>query len=496
MAIASDENTESGQSIWRGSYLPMTLANLAVIALVAFSGLAIVAALSSIAEDLGQLGLLPWVITGYLASGAVALIFAGPVIDAVGVRRTFRVTGLWLLVSTAAAAASPTMSVLIVARVIQGFGGGLVFAVAFTAIGVGYPHELRPRAFTAQSVVFGVGALGGPAIAGAILVIGGWRMIFLAELPLITLALAVGWSALPTTRERPERIQIDWIGAGLLTVLIACSLVAVAQIGVRLWLVAGALLITGLLVAIYWVHSGRVESPVVARDHLTRFPLAWVHLTSGLVMFVGLGLENYIPLYVQTARDRSVEFAAFSLMFLSAGWTVGSLIYSRVLDKWPESDVILLGCALFIPSIGLAGATIALTWSLPLLFCALALIGLSIGLVTTPGFTLLHANSELSEMGRVTAVHQLVRQLAITYGVALSSAILFFVVDYQVGDVEALREVIAGDEIALGREATDAIRDGMAWAHLLIGSLSVVCMLAGLSLVRRTRALAAANSLS
>ena len=223
--------------------------------MVAFGGLAVVAALSSIAEDLGQVGILPWVITGYLAAAAIAVIFAGPVIDAIGVRRTFRVSGIWFLVSTAAAAAAPSMTLLAIARVVQGFGGGLVFAVAFAAIGLGYPPELRPRAFAAQSVVFGLGAFGGPALAGVLLALGDWRIVFIGQLPLAALALASGWTTLPTTGERPARIRTDWRGAGLLTLLVVCSLVAVAQIGVRWWAVAAALAGTALLAAIYWEHS-------------------------------------------------------------------------------------------------------------------------------------------------------------------------------------------------------------------------------------------------
>jgi len=71
----------------------MTIANLMVVALVGFGGLALIAAISSIAEDLGHVSLLPWVFTGYFATSALAVVVAGPIIDAIGVRRTFRVTG-------------------------------------------------------------------------------------------------------------------------------------------------------------------------------------------------------------------------------------------------------------------------------------------------------------------------------------------------------------------------------------------------------------------
>ena len=478
--------------IWSARYLPITIANLTVVGIVAFDALAVVAALSSIAEDLGRPGLLPWVITSFLATSAVAVIVAGPVIDAIGVRRTFRFTGAWFLVASLAAAAAPSMELLVLARALQGVGGGLVFAVALAAIGLAYPHELRPRAFTANGIVWGIMGFGGPAFAGLLLAFGGWRLIFIVQLPISALALALGWSTLPSTRDRPARIRTDWLGVAILASLTGCSLVAVAQIGVRWWAVAVAAAVTGLLAVTYWIHSGRAAEPVLARQHLTRYPLRSVHLTSGLVLVIGFAVDSYVPLYVQTTRGQPVEYAAFALVFLTAGWTVGSIIYSRLLHRWREADVILLGCVLILPSVATAGVAIAVTWPLAVVFGAFAFVGMSIGFVSTAGFTLLQGGSDESEMGRVNAAHQFIRTLCITYGVALGGAILLLVVDVRVGDVDAVREVIAGDEIALGSETEDAIGEGVAWIHALTVVLCVGCLLAGLAVARKARSLAPA----
>jgi MFS family permease len=106
MSGISDGSPVNGRSsgIWSRGYLPITVANLTVVATVGFGGLALVAGLSTIAEDLGNVRLLPWVFTGYYAASAIAVVVAGPVIDAVGVRRTFRLTGIWLFATTAAIA--------------------------------------------------------------------------------------------------------------------------------------------------------------------------------------------------------------------------------------------------------------------------------------------------------------------------------------------------------------------------------------------------------
>jgi MFS family permease len=151
-----DEESTAGDGIWRGRFLAVTVANLTVVALAAFDGLAIVAALPSITEDLGDVSLVPWVITSFLATSAIAGVVAGPIIDAIGVRRTFRATGLWFFLTSLAVAVAPDMRVLVVARALQGVGGGLVISVSLAAVGLTYPARLRPRAFAANSMVWGV----------------------------------------------------------------------------------------------------------------------------------------------------------------------------------------------------------------------------------------------------------------------------------------------------------------------------------------------------
>jgi MFS family permease len=481
------ETSPAATSIWSGEYLPVTLSNLTIVSLVGFGTLALVAALSSIAEDLGHVSLLPWVFTSYLATSSIAVVVAGPVIDAIGVRRTFRVTVVWFLLATAGATVAPTMVTLIVARAVQGFGGGLAFAVSLAAIGLGYPPDLRRRAFAAQSVMFGIMGFGGPAFAGFLLSLGGWRVIFAIQLPLTAVALLTGWRRLPTTREHPARIQTDWKGVALLSLVIICSLVAVSQIGVRWWAASVATGGTALLVASYWRHATKIDEPVLALEHLTRFPHRWIHVTTGLVMFTALAVDNFLPLYIQTARGRSVEFAALSLIYLTIGWSFGSVVYSRVLRKWHESQVILLGTGMIVPFIALAGATVAFDWPLAVLFVAIGFVGLSVGLVSTSGLVLLQDSSEPSEMGRVTAAHQFIRQLAIMYGIALAGAIILLVVDIRVGDIDAVRDVIAGEDMALGTETQDAIRDGLAWVHVATGVIALGGTLVARSLVRRTR---------
>ena len=108
---------------------------------------------------------------------------------------------------------------------------------------------------------------------------------------------------------------MDGRGIALVTGLVAASLLAVSQIGVRWWLAGSRSAVAHRLGGSFWAHSGRVPTTrSSARTHITRFPLKRIHVTSGLVLIAGLAADNYLPLYMQTTRGRSESFAAFSVL--------------------------------------------------------------------------------------------------------------------------------------------------------------------------------------
>jgi MFS family permease len=472
-------------SIWSGPLLPVTVANLTIVALAAFDGLAVTAALSGIAEDLGDVALLPWVVTAYLAASSIAVIVAGPVIDAVGVRRTFRYTGVWFLLTSAACAVAPTLPLLVVARTAQGFGGGLVIAVALASVGLAYPPSLRPRALAANALVWGVLGLGGPALAAIFLEFSSWRLIFAVQIPLTAIALAAGWNSLPSTRERAQMPRADVRGILIIAGVTVVSLLGIAQVGDS-WAIAGlsALLTIALLYA-YWVHAGRTAEPVVLRRHLQSEPLRHVHLIAALVLAAVLSVDSYLPLYLNVFEGWSIGAAAFAVIFLTFGWTGGSLIASRWLDVAREEKVILAGSVGVV--IGLSGGLLVLALGLPVwaLLGLYVIAGLGVGMASTAGLTLVQAPTAPEEMGRVNSAHQYVRTLGITYGVAIGGAVLLSVVDLRIGDVEVVRDLLAGEDVALGEETRDAVAAGFTWAHVVAVALSLGALALALDLWRR-----------
>src|SRR5690606_22288890 len=243
------------RSIFSRELLPASLAIFSTAALASFESLGVAAALPDIATDLGNVALLPWVVTAYLLTSSLATVLAGPFIDSLGVNRMFRISVAMLTASAAAVRAgasirclgvtrmfrtsvhvltapgcgigfAPSIEILIVRRLVQGLGGGLILASGTAAVSLVFPGHLVSRAFAANSAVWGVMGVAGPAVAAAMLTFLSWHWIFYVNLPLGALALYAGWKAMPGPYGEASG-RFDAIGMLLLAAITVATLMAV-----------------------------------------------------------------------------------------------------------------------------------------------------------------------------------------------------------------------------------------------------------------------------
>lgn len=218
------------RSILSRELLPASVAIFTTVAIVAFEGLAITAALPEVAADLGDVGWLPWVITAFLLASAVTTAVSGAFIDAHGTATIFRLATIVFAVSSLGAAFAPSMPLLILSRVIQGAASGAIISVGIAAVALVYPNHLTGRALAANSNVWGVLGFASPALAAALLEIASWRWIFLVMVPICFVALVAGWKTLPGA-VAPSSIGIDWIATALLVLAVGSALAAVSDLG-------------------------------------------------------------------------------------------------------------------------------------------------------------------------------------------------------------------------------------------------------------------------
>lgn len=481
--------TDAPGSIFDPRFRGATIAIMLIVALSAFEGLAVAAALPQVAADLGGVSLLPWVITAYLLTAGVATIAAGALVDRLGASAVFRVSVVVFTLGGVVAGVAPTMPLLVAARVVQGIGAGAVNAVALSAVGLVFPRPLVPRAFAANSTVWGVMGVAGPAIAAALLGVASWRWVFLVNLPLGLLALVVGWRALPGRRgDGTGAARLDPLNLALLTGFTLLTLLAVDSLDWRsLPALAGALACGALVLR---RNRGRADALVAPRHTVTQplGPLAWA---IALLLVGAIGSQSYVPLLVSGARGAGPALTAWSVLFFVIGWTTGANVASRLIERFDPFSVTMWAAALVAPALAAVGVSAGVSAALAVIFAFLFLAGCGVGAVTNSGLTLLQALVPTSELGRATAAHQYIRNQGFAVGNALAGAVLLLVVARATGDVELVREVIAGGgseggggAVVAGGDVAAAIESGFATATLVGAAVAALAVVPLVSLRR------------
>lgn len=468
--------------LFSGPHRPLTVSLMAAIALVSYNNLSVAAALPNIGNDLGRVSLLPWIITAELLAGAVAILGIGPTVDSYGVRRVFRLAMLTFMVFSILCALSPSMPALIVFRIGQGVASGGVIGSAVSSIGLAFESAVRPKVYAMISAVWGIMGIAGPAIAAVLISVFGWRSIFSATVPVAAIATAVGWNRLPDRRDDNHATKFDRRGL-LLVGVVAVGLLMAASTS-SLWGFAWVLasLVGGV---VYVRHARTHQAPVVLVDHLVGRRWRYLHITSTLAVAGGTGASAFLPLYLRGARGASESEAAFSVLFLVVGWSVGAYVSSKMQERMHAAFVVRAGSAVLICATTSATIVAWLDSPLPILLGLFFLIGLGIGSLTTSGLALLQSRAEIAEMGRVSSAHQFLRSLGFAYGAAIAGAVLFFVVSRRIGDVEAIRELL-GDDVGrpLSLEAIEALKAGYVWALATTAGLTAITATSAVKLVR------------
>ncbi|MEQ8841004.1 MAG: MFS transporter [Acidimicrobiales bacterium] len=469
---------------------PVVVAVMSLIAIASYNNLSATAALPDIGDDLGDIGLLPFVITLELLTSAVAVLAAGAVVDSLGARRVYRVATVGFVVMSLTVAAAPTMPLLLAARAVQGIFAGALMTVGVASIGLAIPARLRPKAFAFTSSVWGVMGVAGPAIAAIFVATVGWRAIFVVNVPVTVIAAALGWHRIPDRQDGAPAHRVDRVGLALVAAITTAALALATYSPV---VIAIALATLALAVPLYvrWAH--RTPDPVVRLPHLLEPRYRTVHVTSMAVLAGGVGANSFLPLYLRTTRGQSTGVAAFGVMFLTVGWTASAYVASWLQERWRGEWVSLLGSAIATTAVVFTAACVHLDAPVPVVYAAFFSLGAGVGMVTSTGAALLQSRTRPAEMGRVTGAHQFLRTIALTLGIAAVGAITLAVVDARTGDIESVRDLLSGDDVAVPVDLLDSISDGYAIAIAALAVVVAASIPSALRLVRtRDQALASA----
>jgi EmrB/QacA subfamily drug resistance transporter len=219
-------------------------------------------ALPSIARDLGaDFGGLQWVVTGYTLTLASLLLVGGSLGDRFGRRRTFVCGVVWFAAASVLCAAAPNATVLVAARLLQGVGGALLTPGSLAVISASFHPDDRGRAVGAWSGLGGIAAALGPFLGGWLVQSASWRWIFLLNLPLAAVVVAVAVRHVPESSDPSANAKpVDVVGALAGSIGLAMTTYGLIQRTVPL--AAGGV---GVLAA-FAVIEARRDNPMLPLD--------------------------------------------------------------------------------------------------------------------------------------------------------------------------------------------------------------------------------------
>ncbi|WP_344224937.1 MFS transporter [Paractinoplanes ferrugineus] len=417
--------------------------------LVALDNTVVATAAPAVVGDLGGIERLPWVFSVYLLAQASATPLMGKLCDLLG-RRPVMLAGITAFAAgSLAAGLAWDMPALIGARVLQGLGAGAVQAAGLTVIGDRFDVHERGRAQGWLSGVWGVSSVLGPLVGGALADTAGWRWVFLINLPLCVVAATVFAAGQREPRVRPAT-DVDYAGAALLTT--GCSLAILTLLtGGRAW---PAALAAGAVLGLFVLVERRAANPVLpgrlVRDR-TALGSNLANIGLGAIM---MGVNSYVPLYAQTVLGAGALASGLAIAPLMIGWPLAAAYSAKAFLRFGFRTAVLAGVVVAV--LGALGLALVRPGTpLALLGLACFVIGLGLGLSTTPLMLAVQTTAGHEHRGALTASVMFSRSFGSAVGVA-----------------------------ALGAAAGGFDRDGL---HRVFTGLAVVAllMLAAAALMRR-----------
>jgi EmrB/QacA subfamily drug resistance transporter len=209
---------------------------------------------------------LSWILNAYAIVFAALLVPAGRIADRIGRRRGFAIGLIVFAVASALCAAAPSPELLVAARVIQAGGAAFLVPTSLALLLPAFPLTQRATAVGLWGATGAIAAATGPSLGGVLVDAGGWRWVFLVNLPLAVITLVAAFRVLDESREPDPTGRPDLAGA--IMVMLGIGALALALVKGNEWgwgnvRTVAAFAIAAVLVPVVVWRSRRVEAPIV-----------------------------------------------------------------------------------------------------------------------------------------------------------------------------------------------------------------------------------------
>jgi EmrB/QacA subfamily drug resistance transporter len=384
-------------------------------------------ALATLARDFHtSINTIQWVTTGYLLSLAVVIPLSGWAVHRFGAKPVYIISLLLFVAGSALCGIAWSATALIVFRVLQGVGGGMIMPVGQTIMARTAGPDRMNRVMALIGVPTLLGPILGPVIGGIIISNVSWRWIFFVNVPIGIVALILAFRLLPTTpSDRSHRL--DAAGFLLLAPGLALAVYGLSEVGTEGGFSSSSvqisLLVSVLLIGGFILRSLRAPEPLVDLRLFKRFNFSVATICIFLVGATLYGTMFLLPLYYQVVRGESPWVAGLLMAPQGIGAALVMRTSANAADRYGTRRTVPAGMALL--ALGtLAYTQVSGSTSYALLAGALFVRGIGLGFGMMPVFAAAYRGLSFEEVPRASTATNIIRQVGGSIGVAVFAVVL------------------------------------------------------------------------
>jgi EmrB/QacA subfamily drug resistance transporter len=371
-----------------------------------------------------SLGELEWIVNAYTLTFAVLLLTGAALGDRFGRKRLFIIGLAIFTAGSTVAAVSSTVSVLIVARAIQGLGGAILTPLSLTILSAAVPKERRAVALGAWGGIAGLAIAIGPLVGGAIAEGLAWQWIFWINVPIGLIAIPLAMGRLTETHGPSNRLDLAGlaiVSAGLFALV--WGLVRGNELGWTSTEILASLGLGLVLIAAFVGWEGRSSEPMLPLRLFRSRSFTAANIVSLLMTFGMFGSIFLLAQFFQVVQ----HYSPFQAGLRTLPWTIMPVfvapIAGLISSRTGTRPLLVLGMAL--QAAGLAWLSVVTTPTAEYLSIvpAFVMAGIGMGLFFAPIANVVLSAVRPEEEGKASGANNAIRELGGVFGVAVLASI-------------------------------------------------------------------------
>ncbi len=406
-----------------------------------------------------SLGSVQWVGLSYLLVLVAMVTAVGRVADMVGRKLLYTYGFLIFIIGSALCGVAPNLGTLDAFRVLQAFGAAMLQANSVAIIVGALPAEKLGQGIGIQGAAQALGLSLGPAVGGALIALGGWRLIFFVNVPAGIIGTILGWYLIPRSRHLQDKVRFDWTGLALFTPAVSALLVGISygnQYGWSSPFIIGAFVLAVVLGVAFLRKESRTPNPMLDLSLFKRIPFS-AGIASGLLSYLVLfGALFIVPFYLERALHISPGQTGAELTVMPIALGLTAPFAGRLADKLGARPLTVGGMLISAISLFMIGTT---HLGLIAFLVELAVLGVGLGLFTPPNNAAIMGSAPKEQSGVASGVLNMTRGMGTAMGLAVTGLVF---------------GIVAGDQPHI---PPSLVTQGFTASTIFLGIVALVAML-------------------